>query len=109
MASVKPKVIIALGGVALKYLYYPEARITKDRGVWFETKYGIPAIGTYHPAYLLRLTGKDLVRAKWEVYYDLKAAVDKCIELCPAYLLRSEQPPNLLETYSRRRDQRKNK
>ena len=49
---VQPKIIIALGSVALKYLHHDHARITKDRGTWFETKYGIPAIATYHPAYL---------------------------------------------------------
>jgi DNA polymerase len=106
MALVQPKVIVALGSVALKYLYRPEARITKDRGQWFVTKYGIPAIGTYHPAYLLRLTGKDLVRAKWETYYDLKAAVEKFTELAPDFLLKSENPPDLLALYKDRRQSR---
>ena len=32
---IAPKVIIALGGVALKYFKGPEARITKERGQWF--------------------------------------------------------------------------
>ena len=109
IACVKPKVIVALGSVALKYLYRSDARITRDRGQWFDTKYTIPAIATYHPAYLLRLTGKDLVKAKWEVYYDLKAAVDKCLELQPGYNLKSEQPTNLLEQFKGRREQRKNK
>lgn len=105
---VRPKVIVALGSVALKYLYKPEARITKDRGQWFITKYGIPAIGTYHPAYLLRLTGKDLVRAKWETYYDLKAAVEKFYELAPDFVLKSENPPDLLALYEKRRQGRLN-
>lgn len=103
---VKPKVIIALGSVALKYLYAQDKRITKDRGQWFVTKYGIPAIATYHPAYLLRLTGKDLVKAKWEVFYDLKAAVEKCQELAPGYALKSPQAPDLLATYKTRREAR---
>jgi uracil-DNA glycosylase len=106
LAMVKPKVIIALGSVALKYLYHPDARITKDRGTWFETKFGIQAIATYHPAYLLRLTGKDLNRAKWEVYYDLKAALEKFYELIPNYVLKSEVPPNLLDVYESRRQSR---
>ncbi|WP_425059207.1 Type-4 uracil-DNA glycosylase [Sporomusa carbonis] len=100
---VQPKVIIALGSVALKYLYGPEKRITKDRGQWFTTKYDIPAIATYHPAYLLRLTGKELVKAKWEVYYDLKAAVEKCQELAPGYDFKSSVPPDLLKLYASRR------
>lgn len=52
--------------MAPKSLLEPEARITKDRGRWFETKCGGPAIATYHPAYLLCLTGQDIVKAKWE-------------------------------------------
>lgn len=107
LALVEPQIIIALGSVALRYLLGPTARITKDRGRWFTTKYDIPAIATYHPAYLLRLTGKDLVKAKWEVYYDLKSAVEKCQELAPEYVLTSPEPPDLLALYSERREQRK--
>jgi DNA polymerase len=104
---VRPKVIIALGSVALKYLYAPDRRITKDRGSWFQTKHGVMGIATYHPAYLLRLTGKEQVRAKWEVFYDLKAAADKCAELAAGYLLKSPEPPNLLEIFSERKEKRK--
>lgn len=106
MALVKPQVIIALGSVALKYLLSPTARITKDRGRWFTTKYNIPAIATYHPAYLLRLTGKELVKAKWEVFYDFTAAVDKCKELAPDCDLKAETIPNLLELYTERKTSR---
>ncbi len=108
MQIVQPKVIIALGSVALKYLYQDDARITKARGTWFETKYGIWAIATYHPAYLLRLTGKDLVKAKWEVYYDFKAAVDKLATLAPDAVLKSAEAPDLLNLYAARRRSRLN-
>lgn len=107
MEIVKPKIIIALGSVALKYLYGPDRRITKDRGTWFQTKYGVMAVATYHPAYLLRLSGKELVKAKWEVFYDLKAAVEKCGELSGGYLLKAEQIPDLLQTYADRRQGRR--
>jgi uracil-DNA glycosylase, family 4 len=108
LALVKPKVIVALGSVALKYLLGPEARITRDRGRWFETKYGAAAIATYHPAYLLRLKGPDLVKAKWEVFYDLKAAVEKCREMAPDYELAAAERPDLLAMYESRRQERKN-
>lgn len=107
LALVRPKVIIALGSVALKYLLSPDARITKDRGRWFDTKFGVPAIATYHPAYLLRLTGKELVKAKWDVYYDLKAAVDKCRDISPDYELASPEKPDLLALYAQRRENRR--
>ena len=106
---VKPKVIVALGGVALKYLMGPDARITRDRGRWFETKYGAPGLATYHPAYLLRLTGQDQVKAKWEVFYDLKAAAEKCRELAPGYELASPDKPDLLAMYEDRRQERRRK
>lgn len=108
MALVQPKVIVALGSVALRYLSASSARITKDRGQWFVTKYGIPAIATYHPAYLLRLTGKELVRAKWETYYDLKEAVEKYAALVPNGVLKSENAPDLLALYAARRQSRIN-
>jgi DNA polymerase len=107
LALVKPQVIVALGSVAPKYLMGPEGRITRDRGRWFETKYGVPAIATYHPAYLLRLTGQDIVKAKWEVFYDLKAAVEKCKELAPDWELASAAKPDLLAMYEGRRQERK--
>lgn len=102
----KPTAIVALGSVALKYLKDENARITKDRGQWFTTKTGIPCIATFHPAYLLRLTGKQLVEAKWQVYYDLKAAVDKVAEAHPDYLFGHEQITNLLELYTPRKQAR---
>ncbi|MDR7868345.1 MAG: uracil-DNA glycosylase [Sporomusaceae bacterium] len=107
LGLVKPKVIVALCSVALKYLMGPDARITKDRGRWFDTKYGIPAIATYHPAYLLRLASQDQIRAKWEVFYDLKAAVEKCRELEPGYELASPEKPDLLAMYESRRQERR--
>lgn len=107
LTFVRPKVIIALGSVALKYLMGPNGRITKDRGRWFDTKYGAPAIATYHPAYLLRLIGQDLVKGKWEVFYDFKAAVEKCRELAPGYELASADRPDLLVLYEERRQARK--
>ena len=106
LALVKPMVIVALGSVALKYLLSPSARITKEHGKWFNTKYDIPAIATFHPAYLLRLSGKELVKAKWEVFYDLTTAVNKCKELAPAATLKADSIPDLLAMYATRKNSR---
>ena len=103
---VKPKIIVALGSVALKYLYSPNGRITKDRGTFLDNKYGCYLIATYHPAYLLRLFGKDLVKAKWEVFYDLKNAVEKCAELVPDFSLKSDEAPDLLAIYDEQKKKR---
>ena len=40
---------------------------------------------TFHPAYILRQKGKNLVKIKWEVWHDFNKAVDKAKELCPEY------------------------
>lgn len=106
IALLRPKIIVALGSVPLQYLYGPDKKITQHRGSWFTTKYGIPAIATYHPAYLLRLTGTALNNAKWDVFHDLKAAVTRCAELCPGYLFLTEPAPDLLSLYRQRRLER---
>jgi len=48
----KPKVIIALGGVALQQLTGCTG-IQRHRGYILQSTYGIPVIATYHPAYLM--------------------------------------------------------
>lgn len=107
IASVQPKVIVALGSVALRYLGGPDKRITRERGLWFTTKHGIPALATYHPAYLLRLTGNDLTKAKWDVFHDLQSAVTRCLELQPTAVLQSTPAPDLLQLYQGRRQERR--
>ncbi|MDR3349985.1 MAG: uracil-DNA glycosylase [Acidaminococcales bacterium] len=99
---IRPAVVIALGSVALHYLGSPDKRITKERGQWFVGKSGASCITTYHPAYLLRLHGDSLKQAKWQVHYDLKAAVEKCAEARPDYVFASEPPPDLFALFPKR-------
>ncbi len=50
---IKPKIIVALGGVAASTLLKQSVAITKIRGSWL--KFGeIDLLPTYHPSYLLR-------------------------------------------------------
>lgn len=55
---VKPKVIVALGAVALKQLTGKQ-QILLNRGRVFESEWGIPIVCTVHPAYVLRGAQKD--------------------------------------------------
>ena len=103
LAIIEPKVIVALGGVALHFLGNADMRITKDRGQWFKTAQGFDCIATFHPAYLLRLSGHDLVTAKWDVFHDLEAARDKVIAAAPDYHLASEAPTNLFALFEKRK------
>ena len=107
IALVQPKVIVALGSVALKYLYHAKARITADRGKWFRTRHDIPAIATYHPAYLLRLTGDDERRAKWDVVHDFEAAITEVKKIAQDWSLKNTPPPDLLALYAARRNDRR--
>ncbi len=58
IALVAPKILVCLGGVALKSLFGKDG-IMKMRGQWLDYKphdgqAAIPALVTYHPAFLLR-------------------------------------------------------
>lgn len=100
---VQPKVVVALGGVALHYLGNEDMRITRDRGQWFRTRQGFDCIATYHPAYLLRLSGRTLVNAKWDVFHDLEAARERAALLAPGYEFMSEKKPDLFKIFKKRK------
>jgi DNA polymerase len=70
---IRPRVILALGAPAAKSFIGDRFSITKQRGQWFEGPGGIPLIATFHPAYLLRMTGGELTAVKRLVWEDLKA------------------------------------
>lgn len=102
LAIIKPKVVVALGSVALHYLGNNDMRITRDRGMWFKTEQGIDCIATYHPAYLLRLYGREQVAAKWDVFHDLEAARERAALLEPDYVFMSEEKPDLFKLFQKR-------
>ena len=106
LAIVQPKVIVALGSVALHFLGNADMKITRDRGQWFKTAQGFDCIATYHPAYLLRLAGHPLVSAKWEVFHDLESARYKVLAAQPDYQFMSAQPTDLFALYKKRAPQK---
>lgn len=71
IATLKPKVIIAMGATAVDGLVpLPEGQtISKVRGEWLEFE-GIPLMPTYHPAYLLYNP-----KMKHPVWEDLKTVL----------------------------------
>lgn len=62
LASLQPKVIVALGKFAAQTLLRDTTAITRLRGQWREYQ-GIPLMPTFHPAYLLRQP--DEKRVAW--------------------------------------------
>ncbi len=61
----RPQVIVTLGATPLQFLL-GKTGITRERGKWCDYR-GIPAMPTYHPAFLLRAPDR-----KREVWEDLK-------------------------------------
>jgi len=69
---IAPKAILCLGAPSAKSFLGPKFSITRQRGTWFEGPSGIPLIATFHPAYILRMTGGELNATKRLVWDDLK-------------------------------------
>ncbi len=75
----QPKMILALGRVALQKLLDTSIGITKMHGKIVDYK-GIPFMATFHPSALLR--DETYKRPAWE---DLKIFRAKLLEICPNY------------------------
>lgn len=70
----QPKVICALGGFAAKQLLKTDLSVGRLRGKW-HFYHGIPVRVTYHPSYLLRLTGEQEKTEKNKVREDVLAVL----------------------------------
>ncbi len=88
---IRPSVILCLGAPAVKSFLGPKFSITKQRGQWFEGPNGIPLIATFHPAYILRLTGGEVNATKRLVWNDLKMVRQRLDEPLPAETPEIEQ------------------
>lgn len=74
---VRPRAILCLGAPSAKSFLGPKFSITKQRGQWFDGPSGIPLMATFHPAYILRMTGGELEATKRLVWADLKGVRSK--------------------------------
>jgi uracil-DNA glycosylase len=74
---VAPRVILALGAPAAKSFLGRDFSITRQRGIWYAGPFGTDLIVTYHPAYVLRLTGGNINAVKKLVWSDLLAVKAK--------------------------------
>lgn len=73
---IDPRAIVCLGATAGSAVLQRTLRITRERGIWFDGPNGIPALVTYHPAYLLRRT-QDRDDRYSEFIDDLKTAGER--------------------------------
>jgi uracil-DNA glycosylase family 4 len=65
IALIKPKVMVALGGVAMRGLLGADQPMKSLRGRWHQFA-GIPVMPTFHPSYLLRNQSLTEKRKVWE-------------------------------------------
>ncbi len=75
---IKPKVIVALGAVAVEGLLGTRAPMRELRGRW-DSFNGTPLMITYHPAYLLRNQSPSEKRKVWEDMMLVLERLDKLI------------------------------
>ena len=77
LRAIGPAVLVLLGNTPSKALIDKSFAMKKDRGVLRESILDLPAIASYHPAYLLRLQGTPSYDdAREEAIGDLKGARD---------------------------------
>ncbi len=60
---IRPRVILALGAPAAKSFLGPQFSITRQRGRWYAGPGDIPLMASFHPAYILRQTGGEVMRS----------------------------------------------
>jgi uracil-DNA glycosylase len=65
IALIQPKLMVALGGVAMRGLFGVEQPMKSLRGRWHQFA-GIPVMPTFHPSYLLRNQSLIEKRKVWE-------------------------------------------
>jgi DNA polymerase len=74
VALIKPKIIVCLGRISAGYILGQDIRITRDRGVWHESK-GFFIMPTYHPAALLR--NEALKKESWADLLNIRKKYDE--------------------------------
>lgn len=80
---IHPRVIVALGNPAMKFILKTNTGITAMRGKWGDLN-GIPVMPTYHPSYLLR-NGGDAGPLKRDVWNDIKKVLERIGRPVPVY------------------------
>lgn len=96
---IRPRVILALGAPAAKSFLGPQFSITRQRGQWFAGPNETPLMASFHPAYILRLTGGEVNAVKRLVWDDLKAVRTRLDELAgAAQPVDAVEPPAAVQT-----------
>ena len=84
LALLRPEMIVCLGATAVRAIFGPAARVTRDRGRPLATPYAPWTLMTYHPSALLRMpTGPGRDRAHVDFAEDLQRVARRYRALAP--------------------------
>jgi len=72
IACIQPKIIVLVGGTALKGVLGISGPISKIRGRWLETPFNAQAMAIFHPSYLLRNAASVEGTPKWLTWLDMQ-------------------------------------
>ena len=67
---VRPRLLVCLGATASQALLGRAFRVTKQRGVVVDSRFGIPAIATVHPSSILRAPEDEMRRRETELFVE---------------------------------------
>ena len=72
LATLKPKIILLCGNVAVQSFIEGARGITHVRGKWFDGPYGAKMMPIFHPSYLLRNDSREKGSPKWLMWQDIQ-------------------------------------
>lgn len=82
LSIISPQIIVCVGGPSASLIIHKGFKITEERGIWFtDSQYAPFCMAIYHPAYVLRLKGKDYDEALELLANDIKELKRKFIEI----------------------------
>lgn len=70
--TLKPRIILLCGGVAVNSMLDGVNGITRVRGKWFDGPYGSKMMPIFHPSYLLRNDSREKGSPKWLMWQDIQ-------------------------------------
>jgi DNA polymerase len=80
ISIIQPLVILCLGAPSAKFIIKKDFKMTKERGIFYPTKYANYAIAALHPAYILRQAGQPYEIGRSLLISDIEEARKKVIQ-----------------------------
>jgi DNA polymerase len=79
VAAIEPELLVCLGATAAKAVIARDFKVTRDRGTVVESRLGVPALATVHPASILRGPSERRHEARAALVLDLRVAAREAV------------------------------